>query len=105
MTTNKYILDANGEPVLENDLIRWAEWFEDGANRRVALTKVAPEIKVSTVFLGLDHNFSMAGPPVLWETMIFGGKHDQEMWRYRTRDEAIKGHENAVQMAKQGMKE
>jgi hypothetical protein len=69
---DKYILDEHGNPKLEPDLITWATWYENGDNRRVAVTEVG-EAKVSTVFLGLDHNWS-GGPPVLWETMIFGGR-------------------------------
>jgi hypothetical protein len=56
-------------------------WFET-ANRRVAETMIG-EAWVSTVFLGVDHNFSLTGKvsPVLWETMVFGGTLDQEMNR------------------------
>ena len=31
---------------------------------------------ISTVFLGIDHNFNLEGPPLLFETMIFGGIKD-----------------------------
>ena len=58
-------------------------------------TKVG-EAEVSTVFLGLDHSF-VSGPPVLFETMIFGGQYDQEMWRYHTKAEAEIGHKAVVQ--------
>jgi hypothetical protein len=53
-------------------------------------------VKVSTVFLGLDHNYSLDGPPLLYETMIFGGEHDQYQERYATRDEALAGHRAAL---------
>lgn len=36
---------------------------------------------VSTVFLGLDHSFG-GKVPVLWETMVFGGKLDQQQTRF-----------------------
>ena len=60
-------------------------------------------VKVSTVFLGLDHRFSDSledGPPVLWETMIFGGAHDEHQERYTSRADAIAGHARAVKMVK-----
>jgi len=61
-------------------------------DRRVALDKdVAPGAEVSTVFLGLDHAFG-DGPPVLFETMVFGGPLDGEQDRYCTWDEAVAGH-------------
>ena len=47
----------------------WAEWFET-ADRRVALDKL-PLATVSTVFVGLDHNFFDEGPPLLFETRVF----------------------------------
>lgn len=36
------------------------------------------EVRVSTVFLGLDYNFGK-GPLILWETMTFS---NQAEWRY-----------------------
>lgn len=49
---------------------------------------------VSTVFLGLNHNWRREGPPVLWETMVFGGRLDARMQsRYTSYEDALKGHE------------
>jgi hypothetical protein len=87
--TDKYVLDASGCPQLEPDLIKWAMWFET-ANRRIAFDAYG-DTSVSTVFLGLDHNFG-DGPPALWETAIFGGDHDGDTTRYSTRADAIQGH-------------
>ena len=47
------------------------------------------------VFLGLDHSFG-SGPPLLFETMVFGGPLDEEMDRYTTWDEAEAGHKAMV---------
>lgn len=85
----RYIL-VNGKPVSEPDLIKWAKWIENG-DRIVEQTQVAGT-QVSTVFLGLDHDFSGAGPPVLWETMVFGGPLDEEQRRYTTLGDAKEGH-------------
>ena len=57
------------------------------------------DIRISTVFLTLDHQHG-DGPPVLFETMIFGGEHDQDCWRYVTWDEAEKGHAEAVALVR-----
>jgi len=94
----KYILDKNGEPQVCDDPVAWAEWFENN-DRPVALTRISENIKVSTVFLGLDQRFG-EGPPLLFETMIFGGKHDQYQRRYSTKAEAEKGHKELVEMCK-----
>jgi len=46
---------------------------------------------VSTVWLGLDHGYG-GGPPLIFETMVFGGAHDEDQWRYPTEVEALAGH-------------
>jgi len=65
-----------GQTPVKCDLMTWATWFETN-DRRVAHTMVGP-VEVSTVFLGLDHNFhsiitGSPGPPILFETMAFTG--------------------------------
>ena len=84
-----YMLDGQN-PVECKDLLTWAKWFET-ASRRVAHDE-QNGVRVSTVFLGLDHCFDGDGPPVLFETMIFGGEHDQDQERYCTWEEAEAGH-------------
>lgn len=49
-------------------------------------------ICVSTVFLGVDHNFYGEGAPLLFETMVFGGEQDGYQMRWSTYDEAVAGH-------------
>jgi hypothetical protein len=92
--SDKYILDDDGRPVPCDDLEAWAYWFET-AERHVADDmdegEGAARVRVSTVFLGLDHSWGH-GPPVLWESMIFGGPLDGEQQRYSSREEALLGH-------------
>lgn len=86
MMPKNYILVGH-EPVAEPDMLKWAMWFEH-ADRTVARTSLKrgdpPEeyCVVSTVFLGLDHNFSRIGPPVLFETMAFADGTDMPI-QYR----------------------
>ena len=75
--SDNYILDGH-TPVKCSDLIKWAEWFGT-ANRKVANTE-KNNIRVSTIFLGMDHAWGNS-QPILFETMIFGGDHDEDMWR------------------------
>jgi len=89
-----YIL--KGKTPIQVELMEWAEWFEK-ADRHVNLTKLSNDIKVSTVFLGIDHCFD-GSIPILFETMIFGGKHDEYCERYATWEQAEKGHEKAVKL-------
>lgn len=66
-------------------------------DKRVALTELGNLGSVSTVFLRMDHNFTGEGPPVLFETLVFGGKLDGKMERYCTEAEALAGHERMVE--------
>lgn len=90
MINRKYILDTNGEVQECTDLNTWAKWLESSNDRVIAICE-KNGVKVSTVFLGLDHSF-IGGPPVLFETVVFGGEHDQKMDRYCTKKKAEKGH-------------
>jgi len=54
------------------------------AERHVAHTQVTPNIRVSTVFLGIDHNFYGIGAPILFETMVFVVHSIAKMERYGT---------------------
>ena len=87
-----YVLDGH-TPVPESDMETFAIWHGT-ADRRVALTVLAPGVEVSTVFLGIDHQFG-DGPPLLFETMLFSD-YDEKEWRYSTWDEAVAGHERVV---------
>ena len=98
-TGRYYILES--DEVRAVDLLTWAEWFEHHLEERIVTrTVVQPEITVSTVFLGLDHSFSEIGPPILFETMVFGGLLDQEQLRYTTIAEARAGHFAMVERVK-----
>lgn len=89
----KFILVGH-EPTPLDDLLMWADWFGT-ADRHVGIEE-RDGIKVSTVFLGLDHNFLLDGPPLLFETMVFGGEFEGEQERYSTWDEAELGHRAMV---------
>lgn len=95
-TEHKFILNEKGEPMPCHDLYEWGVWFE--TNSRIVEQTFFKDIKVSTVFLGMDHGWH-DGPPVLWETMIFGGKHDQYQKRYTSLADAKAGHREALLLA------
>jgi hypothetical protein len=104
-----YRLNESGEVVPEHDLKTWAEWYGSPAGRAQRIVQhdefLDPEndtevVLVSTVFLGIDHSPLFGGAPVLWETMIFGGKHDSYQDRYRSLKKAKEGHTAAVALAK-----
>lgn len=77
------------------DVVTWGRWFGSINNRRVG-EDIIGNARVSTVFLGIDHNFLDTGDPVLFETMVFGGPLDQHSLRYCTWKQAEKGHAATV---------
>jgi hypothetical protein len=91
---------VDGKPVPTTDVLAWAQWLESAPERQVAKTEIGSNILVSTVFLGMNHNFNLQGPPVLWETMVFGGPRDGDMDRYTSRAAAEVGHLEMVERIK-----
>lgn len=102
---DKYILDGH-EPKREDDLLKWGEWMQK-ANRTVKKDTAhvsldgekVGDITISTIFLGLDHRFG-EGPPILFETMVFGGPLDQSQDRCATWEGAEKMHEEWCEKVK-----
>ena len=86
----------DGLAIPEPDLMIWACWMEDERSKLQHRDKVLG-IRISTVFLGLDHSFGI-GEPVLWETMIFDDDAGTalEQHRFSFQDEAYEFHDNAV---------
>lgn len=66
--------------------------------KRVAYDELPGDVKVSTVWLGLDHGF--AGKPLIFETMVFGGPLAEEQERYSTLTEAMAGHAAMLERVK-----
>lgn len=87
-----------GKPI---DLFEWAKLFEArGEAADESWWRIQTEVgdhTVSTVWLGIDHNFSGDGPPLIFESMIFGDDDELEIRRYATWEEARVGHEELVQ--------
>lgn len=80
-------------------LEEWGRMYETG-ERIVAQTDLPGGCWVSTVLLGLDHNFMDPGnPPIIFETMVFESHEnmtDLDCRRYSTKEEAEIGHDAAV---------
>ncbi len=92
-----YIL-RNKKPVPISSIDEWGRMLKR-KDRRVAKTIIEggkEEIKISTVFLGLNENYSGHGKPVLFETMVFGGDLDGDMYRYTSWTAAEKGHRKMI---------
>lgn len=97
-----FILDKDNNVVVA-DLMSASHWMEDNQDRRRVASTVLSDCHVSTVFLCINHQWDRNGPPLVFETMVFGGPSDGEYRRYATWDEAVKGHEEMVlSLCKQG---
>ena len=93
-----YNLDINGEPITENNKDTWYTVFSNP--KRVVGSDIIGKSKISTVFLCLNHNFGN-GAPILWETLVFGGKLNGEQDRCSgMREDAIKMHRRMIDKVK-----
>jgi hypothetical protein len=97
----------DGTPIF--DVLEWAELFEDWQGRSIGHTWTLYGERLSTVWLGLDHEFSFIpnAPPLIFETMLFApGRlrdmrwlrkllypNDEFQLRYSTEEQARAGHE------------
>lgn len=92
---NAMYYDRDGNPI---DRRTAAILMEAAEARRVAedlLGHGDETVRVSTVHLVLNHQFG-AGPPVIFETMVFGGPHNEYQWRYSNEEQAAEGHRRVV---------
>lgn len=95
-----YILAEDGKtPIATQDMVLWGQYME--ANGwHIADTRDADKgIRVSTIFLGINHNLWGSGPPVLFETIVEKGGKTEYMRRYTTWDQAERGHKVACGIA------
>jgi hypothetical protein len=93
-------LDENHQPVRCTTWREYAEWMGTSGHH-VGFDQVGdPPVTVSTVFLMSSGSLFFPIPP--FETMIFGGPHDRWQHRWRSWDEAVKGHRAALALVRTG---
>jgi hypothetical protein len=103
-----YVLNEHGEAVPTHDIARASRQLTDREGRKIAETVLidvdGAEIVVSTVFLVIDHNYTPGADPLLFETMVFGGRFDQCQDRVHTAVAAQTMHETMVYMIQADIK-
>lgn len=79
------------------DFTSWAQLMADDDYKRIKLDVVG-HLTISTVWLGMNHNYSNVGPKQIFETMIFpaGSHNEQHISRYETEQEALDTHNELV---------
>ena len=96
-----YRLGEDGKtPVKCKDVLDWIKFKQQ--TKHVGDDTING-VRVSTVFLGIDHNFTEQGNPVLFETMVFANPDDyinSYCERYSTWDEAEAGHKRIVEKSR-----
>ena len=114
---DQYILDDQRNVIPATSTYQWGEWIENNRDKRIVKQEEIDGFWVSTVFLGLDHNYQepQMGPegieeyhPEVFETMIFdrrvNGDNYSEAYcrRCSTWDQAVEQHKKAVLAVKKG---
>lgn len=95
--------DIDGNPI---DVALANELLGDLDARRIAVDNVGP-YEISTVHLVLDHQLALSdepGPPLIFETMVFGSRSDQfdgAMWRTATKFAALAQHDQTVALIRE----
>jgi hypothetical protein len=101
-----YYLLTKDKKIKKVEIEEWMNFFEDVKNRQLFKDTFKrkgskEDVLVSTVFLGINHNF-MGGKPLLFETMVFNSETelDGEPFRYETFKQAEKGHYKILEKLK-----
>lgn len=92
--------DREGRPIT---IERWGELHSDlnyTVIRKDWFGQGDDEIEVSTCWLGINHQWVPDLPPLIFETMIFGGPMNLECWRYATEAQAVEGHGYVVSLVR-----
>lgn len=97
--------DKAGAPI---DFDTFNRLFEDIGYRHVAMD-ARGDFEISTVWLGINHRFTSDGPPMIFETMIFGPAElapaslEGYQRRWSTEAQALEGHAEAVALVEQAL--
>jgi len=92
--------DKAGNPIT---MMEWSRLLGDMAYKVICKDVFImgdEPVEVSTVWLGLNHQWMPGGPLRIFETMIFGGDLHLEQWRYATEEEAREGHAETVKLVR-----
>lgn len=87
--------DKAGEPI---EIEEFVEKCEDDTYRTIGYDiDREHDIAISTVWLGVRMNLVLFGPPLIFETMVFGAPYEMKSVRYCRELDAIEGHRRTVE--------
>lgn len=98
----RYILDENGNPKPESDVMAWTEWIENRENTNIAFdwcesSDGDPDLYIATTFLGEDKDQLGSGEPILFETRVWDNDATYLVQNYATKAAALEGHKAALE--------
>jgi hypothetical protein len=88
--------DWKGNEITQEE---WVNLFSE--DRKIGDDRIG-EHHISTVYLGLNHQFG-DGPPLIFETMIMDGPFSDQMWRWSTEQQARNGHKAILEALRAGL--
>ena len=87
--------NREGKPITQEE---WVKSFENFKEKIVQQDNLPGGRRISTVWLGLDHDYAGLGPPLIFETMVFGEEgNETDCERCSTWEEAERQHEAMVE--------
>lgn len=106
-----YILDEHDNPKIVPNAMIWSQWFEKVDHHRIGKCDKIVDlngnmITISTVFVGIGINIGapkakgLKLKPYLWETVVFGGHYNLWERKWCIVDDALAGHQKAIEMVK-----
>jgi hypothetical protein len=95
-----WLLGDDNIPVTCDEIEIWARWIGQEERRIIGRTTIQDTL-VSTVFTPRIALIGDPELPYLFETMILGGLHHGWTNRYKTWEEALLGHDNAVKLVQE----
>jgi hypothetical protein len=88
--------DRDGKEIAEEE---WQEKVTDIEYQRVGVFETlanGEKISVATIWLGMNQSFVPTEDPIIFETMVFGGRNNGMMRRYSSELQALIGHNEIV---------
>jgi len=93
---NKNYFDRDGNSITQEE---WQEKVADIEYQRVGVFETlanGEKISVATIWVGMNQSFVPNQDPIIFETVVFGGRNNGLCRRYSTELEALVGHNEIV---------
>jgi hypothetical protein len=88
----------------QGETITADEWVVLAADDHIlAHTRISKSVEVSTFWIGVCT--SSVDPPLIFQTMVFGGRHDRDHEWHTSEQQAREGHDRWVSRAQRAVRE